>query len=481
MLLEKENVLSYSAYMKYIKKKILILSLFLCFAPLFAQEYGTGAILDPELYEQTDAKPILLSRNYSSVPRSVSLKQYSPIPESQGSYGTCVGWATAFAARTISESLALARTDRTTSSSNAFSPAYIYKNISDNAGQNGANINKALKFMKRNGIVKRLPSERTMAFENIPLSIFDISRRYPIADFVRLFSNSRGVPGTVSQRVLPVKKSLAEGKPVIIGMNCPPSFYKAKNVWQPTEGPSRVYGGHAMCVVGYDDNMQGGAFEIQNSWGTDWGNGGYIWIRYEDFANWVGEAYEIIENLALYNNEIKYAASIKIDVYNDSRGMPVTFDRQGFYKTRLSYPSGTDFRFLMTIKHPAYVYAFSADSSTTGTERIFPLRGISPVLDYVDSTIAWPGEYDWIRLNDTVGIDYLIVLFSKEALDINAIERRFANEKGSFSERVARAVGVDFIPYAEVQYDNNTMEFSVKTTNPKAVLGLLLAIEHRAR
>jgi hypothetical protein len=459
------------------KRLTLILLIFLCIVPLFGQSYNIGAILDPVLYEQTDAKPVLLSRSYDSLPRTVSLKQYSPFPESQGNYGTCVGWATAFAARTISESVALKRIDRTLSSNNVFSPAHVYKNISDNEGQNGANISYALDYMRNHGIVKRPLTERTMEFRDIPLSMFNASQRYPIAGYVRLFSNSRG--GTISQKVPPVKKSLSEGKPVIIGMNCADSFFRANGVWQPSENPNRNYGGHAMCVVGYDDDMYGGAFEIQNSWGTDWGNYGYIWIRYSDFTVFVFEAYEIIENLAIYKDATQYAASIEIEVYNDSRSMPVTFDRQGFYRTRNAYRSGTEFRFLMTNKYPAYVYSFSADNSTSGTDQIFPQQGVSPVLDYSDSIIAWPSEYEWIRLNDVTGTDYLVVLYSKEALDIDAIQRRFANESGTFPERVAKAVGANFIPYNTVEYKNNTIEFSAISHNTKAVFGLLLAIDHR--
>lgn len=46
--------------------------------------------------------------------------------------------------------------------------------------------------------------------------------------------------------------------------------------------PSEKDEGHGMCIVGYDDTKFGGAFEIVNSWGVDWANGGFIWIRYDD-------------------------------------------------------------------------------------------------------------------------------------------------------------------------------------------------------
>jgi C1A family cysteine protease len=46
--------------------------------------------------------------------------------------------------------------------------------------------------------------------------------------------------------------------------------------------PSR--GGHAVVAVGYDDNRKigkdKGAVKIRNSWGTNWGAGGYGWLPY---------------------------------------------------------------------------------------------------------------------------------------------------------------------------------------------------------
>jgi len=158
--------------------------------------------------------------------------------------------------------------------------------------------------------------------------------------------------------------------------------------------------------------------------------------------------------------------------------MPVTFN-QGFYRTNFSYPLGTVFQFQMTNRYPAYVYAFSADDSSQDIERVFPMPGVSPVLDYVDSTVAWPGENEGMMIASAAGTHYLVVLYSKEALDIAAIERRFAAERGAFSERVARAVGSNFIPYNDAQYNNASIEFSAVSTNPKSVFGLLLAIDHR--
>ena len=468
--------------MRTVKKALfIILFLSLIILPVSAQSTGTGALFDPERYEQIPLKPVLLTRDYSSLPRSYSLKQFMPTPGNQGEYGTCVGWASAFAARTGSESVAIRRNNRTLTTTNAFSPIHLYRSISnDPSGFRGTYTIDAMNFLKNEGAVRQLPNELNMPYSSILLQLFVTHKRYPISDYVRLFGR-RTATSTNDERILPVKKSLSEGKPVVIGMNTPMSFHslRGRELWQPVENPNTNHGGHAMCVVGYDDNKHGGAFEIQNSWGTDWGNGGYIWIRYADFATWVNEAYEIIEDLTNFQEAVSFGASIEIQVDKVAGGMPVTFDRQGFYRTRSSYPSGTEFRFLITNRHPSYVYAFSAESSTPRIERIFPLQGISPILDYSNSTIAWPGEFQWIKLDDVVGTDYLVVLFSKYALDIDSIERRFASERGTFPQRVSRAVGSDFIPFNQAQYRSDSIELSANSRNPRAILGLLLAIDHR--
>jgi hypothetical protein len=234
-----------------------------------------------------------------------------------------------------------------------------------------------------------------------------------------------------------------------------------------------------MCVVGYDDSQYGGAFEVQNSWGEEWGNSGYIWIPYEVFNRFAGEAYEIIENLAAYQT-VEFAGTVQIELYNNNQGMPVRF-RDGYYQTASSYTSGTEFRYLLGNTKPAYVYAFAADEATTNTTQVFPPEGsnVSPVLDYKENTVAFPGERSWVRMDNTKGTDYLVVLYAKQELDLNAIRSRFAKVRGSFADRVAQAVGTDSIPPQQAKYEASTMKFSATSTNPKAVFGLLLAINHR--
>jgi hypothetical protein len=49
------------------------------------------------------------------------------------------------------------------------------------------------------------------------------------------------------------------------------------------QGYRQVLGGHAMLIVGYDDSRA--AYRVMNSWGTSWGDRGYVWISYRYFES----------------------------------------------------------------------------------------------------------------------------------------------------------------------------------------------------
>lgn len=466
-----------------VKALFLGLALFLAAAGLYAQTFPRGATLDPALYDSLPQKAVQISRVYESMPRAASLKQYAPVPGDQGDYGTCTAWSSAYAARTILESIALNRRDRLAISSSVFSPNFVYKNMfifngqpDDPAGRRGAAISWALNFMRDKGPVKMASRERQLDFRAIPLSLFANSRAYPIAGYATLFRSDTRNP---EAKILMVKKSIAESKPVVIGMNCPDSFFQAREAWRPRESPAVNYGGHAMCVVGYDDIKYNGAFEIQNSWGDKWGNAGYIWIPYDVFSAWVFEAYGLSENEGNYQPAVKFEGFANIEVRGGA-GMAVSY-RNGYYETQNPYLSGTRFRYLLGNREAAYLYAFAADDTGAAPTQIFPPPGadVSPLLDYSENQIAFPGEFDWIQLDDQAGTDYLVVLYSKKALDIAAIRAAFVRERGSFPDRVARAVGSGYIPPSQAKYEANRLAFTAASANPNAVFGLLLAIKHQ--
>ena len=59
-------------------------------------------------------------------------------------------------------------------------------------------------------------------------------------------------------------------------------------------------GGHAMVVIAYDDDKFGGSFQILNSWGSDWGDDGKVWVPYRDLLNILKEYNPLIRKRNLF-------------------------------------------------------------------------------------------------------------------------------------------------------------------------------------
>ena len=468
---------------------------------VFPQPYGRGAIHDIEIYAQVPQKAV--TRDVRPLPRSFSLKEYSPYPGNQGPYGSCNAWANAYAAKTIAESIGLNRLDRTLTTNSTFSSVFLYRTISDDpTGQRGTAIRVALELMKTQGLPKRLSiepmdffavGETHMNFLDIPMSLYDVNNKYRIEDYGRLFTvgwtRERGFFNVddPAEKVRRVKKALSENKPVILCMEWPSSFNNmyGQELWIPTEPPGRNYSDscHAVVAVGYDDDKFGGAFEIQNSWGRRWGTDGYIWIRYQDFGNHAMEAYELIENPMTYREIAEFSGSVEIEMSDPDESMEVEFVNEGYYRTKTSHPSGTLFRYIMNCDEPAYLYSFAVnDADADSYFQIFPGDGELAILDYRENSFAFPpdrpGEIDWLELYGTPGTEYLVVLFSKQPLDIDAIGRRFMNARGNFAARVEQAVGSNFIRPHTARYESDRIAFNAQSPNENAVFGLLLAIDH---
>lgn len=85
-----------------------------------------------------------------------------------------------------------------------------------------------------------------------------------------------------------IKEALSAGMTIAFGVSLPTGFMEwrgaqTSGVFKGTGTCSGTQhcGGHAMLLVGYDDAK--GAYRILNSWGTDWGDRGYMWWDYSDF------------------------------------------------------------------------------------------------------------------------------------------------------------------------------------------------------
>ncbi len=251
---------------------------------------SSGYSFSPEQFKKANVYEGLEADNTKNpLPESVSLLRFAPDRKNQGKQGSCVAWSSVYAARTIVEAASTGQEGNNT----AFSPAFVYNNIALEDCQ-GSYIQKAMEFMANEGVVpyNDFPYDDQDCSMQANSSLNNKAAGNRMHGFTRL-TETEDVNGI---NVRAVKEHLAKDAPVVIGMMVGGTFMQemmGKDVWAPTDDDRSQagFGGHALCVIGYDDRRQ--AFQIMNSWGPEWGNNGIAWVRYADFKEFVREAYGI--------------------------------------------------------------------------------------------------------------------------------------------------------------------------------------------
>jgi hypothetical protein len=285
-------------------------------------DYGTGLVqADPQAYAALPA--VQRFRNF--LPPSINLTERFPTPGHQHQQGSCASWAVAYAARSFLVSKELGRP--IAGPDEIPSPAYIYNSLgTDPTCRKGSTIADALNLLKREGALglSAFPyvADRCVALP--PPELRPMAARFRLADF-RVVERKRSAKATSQFDwrdpviIDDIKGALARGRAVVFGMKLPADFgHKLdgfKGVFRSDERYDRwggVAAGHAMALVGYDDDRQ--AFRLINSWGTGWGDGGYLWIDYDTFQDLTGEAYVLEpQSVAAEPPKARPAPSLPVD------------------------------------------------------------------------------------------------------------------------------------------------------------------------
>ncbi|MCI0605228.1 hypothetical protein L0156_19755 [bacterium] len=126
-------------------------------------------------------------------------------------------------------------------------------------------------------------------YQSIPLALVPLSGELPRSVDLSKDMPPVGFQGKQASCVgWSVAYALAAGFPILAGVSTDDIFLKLQRnqIWKSSGTPS---GYHAIVLVGFDDNVQ--AFKIMNSWGGEWGTGGYGWIDYNFFRHVTHEGY----------------------------------------------------------------------------------------------------------------------------------------------------------------------------------------------
>lgn len=221
-----------------------------------------------------------------TLPARVDLRQYCSPIEDQGQLGSCTGNAIAGQIELI---------DRKNNKNLDVSRLFIYYEERVLEGtvrwDAGAYIRDGIKV----AYTKGAPLESLWPYNQSKWSTKPTTAAYTDALKRKVTGYQR------CSNFAAVKNAVAAGNPVTIGFDVYESFEYA---WgdiphgqagsgmmpYPDTTTEQLLGGHAVCIVGYDDSLPvagkaNGRFIVRNSWGTSWGDNGYFYMPYDVIKN----------------------------------------------------------------------------------------------------------------------------------------------------------------------------------------------------
>jgi hypothetical protein len=220
---------------------------------------------------------------------------------------------------------------------------YVTLAYENRIGQDGVNIRDALKVARILGMPLESiwPYDIAKRSDNPPFAAyFDASGR-KLHRFEVVYDEDR------TSLIHKIKSAIFEGLPVLMGINIGELFRNIKGDWHTQPYPRVSYpfnpsiGIHAMCIVGFDDNVN--KFLVLNSWGEKWGDGGFWGMDYDLVTEMDFEAWAI---RGFAEEEIMEQAGIKLE-FRDSntihaRIVPLEPDKGRTVKVWVAAKVGND-------------------------------------------------------------------------------------------------------------------------------------------
>jgi hypothetical protein len=202
-----------------------------------------------------------------------------------------------------------------------------------------------------------------------------------------------------------------------------------------------------MCVIGYDDRKEGGAFEIMNSWGPEWGKNGIVWVKYNDFKRFVREAYGL--------NPMPKSGTAVVDKLSCNFGLvdatkqyiPLTQNGNNEFTNVTAVKKGTTFKIEVQNNEACYVYVlgqetdgssyvlFPYPSKTNANKTIF-----NPYCGITGYRLFPRGKS--LQADEVGNKDYMAIITSAKELDVFELNKAVnANKSLGFAGAINTAIG----------------------------------------
>lgn len=445
----------------------------------------TGAKLDPKMYDKAEVYEPLTDNVKDPLPERFTLERFAPQRRNQGQQGSCVAWASGYAARSIVQ----AEATKADPNSTAFSPSYLYNQIKlDGNDCQGSYILRAMENMQKGGILpfsqfaytdencSKLPSDQQK----------EQAQQYRIKGFQRL-----SVSGDDQEvDLVAMKQQLSHGAPVVIGMMVGGTFMQemmGQDTWTPDQSDYQRagFGGHAMCVIGYDDFKFGneGGFQLMNSWGPEWGNNGTAWVRYGDFKFFCKEAYAMYPlgegvDVKPQRFDIRFGLA-EVDAKGQPTGGHIALKHQDgrVFRTDKAVTKGTRFKVEVTNNAECYTYLLGLDTDGS-TYVLFPYTPKHSPYCGITGTRVFPKDQSLTA--DEVGTtDEMAILVTNQPFDYPKINELLkANAAKGLDAKLAAVLGNELTPATEPTYaEGETFGANAPTT--RNALAIVLEIDKR--
>jgi len=480
-------------------------------------EFVSGLVLEDDTYD-TQPRQAPEDGSKADLPITVDLTPYCPEVRHQGLIFSCVGWAAGYGALSIQRAILNRCTEQAVITRNAHSALFLYNQIRTEDCRKGSRISDAMRLLMEQGdcLARQFDFDVNDCQQAPDSSVATHAKRFAIEDFLTLFGTKED-PAIKVQRV---KVVLAKNKPVVIGMMVLRNFYELKNAqyWHPTLGNTALAGGHAMVVVGYDDRKE--AFRIMNSWGKNWGDNGFIWVKYKDFGEYCKYAYALylVAPAKMTTSEtpapptatepetqpseerplVELAGDFQFrhhtgwqEQSNQPLFEPVAVERSGcVYRLRQKdWQVGKLFQLLAaTQRDDEYLYVFSIDAQRAvhfhwprqaGLNDKFSGQNESPLLLAGGGEIVIPGPLKALKLAHP-GTDRLVVLFSKRKIDTVAkLAELLSRKDGDPTQMLLQILGKHAVPAADITYADERIGFTAATRSAGFIVPLVLEVEAR--